>query len=394
VGFASHLFRLATAGHRWVVFLLCPAGLVSIDFLTRKLFQGAQGSGIPQAMAAMHMRDRRMVNAVLSLRILVGKVLLTLVGFACGASIGKEGPTVQVGCSVINAFGRLGGRPSFETKRALILAGGAAGISGAFNTPLAGAIFAIEEMAHSFDVRTSRLLLLAVALGGATTLILAGNYNYFGTVSAALPWGWDWLAVPLAGAGGGLAGGLFAQILARAPLGFPTILRQLATRRPSVFAALCGLALAALGWLSGGGVFDASHGIAQSLLHGHAAAGWAFAPLKWLATLVSYLSGIPGGIFAPSLAAGAGLGVWLSWIFPHAPLGALAMLGMAGYFSGVVQSPITAAVIVMEMTNDLPMTAAVAGAALLGTVFSRLVCPTPVYGALADRFLAAMERGR
>lgn len=391
---AGQVFHWMTGPHPWLVFILCPLGLVSIDFLTRKVFPGAQGSGIPQAIAATHMKDRRMIDAVLSLRIMVGKIVLTLFGFACGASIGKEGPTVQIGCSVISAVGRIGVRPSRPLLRMLILAGGAAGISAAFNTPLAGAVFAIEEMAHGFEARTGRMLLLAVALGGATTLALVGEYHYFGTIPATLPWGWAWLAVPLCGAVGGLAGGLFGRILALAPSGFPRILRQLAVKRPSLFAALCGLALALCGYVSGGGVFDGGHRLAVALLHGTARAGIAFPLLKWLATLASYLSGIPGGIFAPSLAVGSGLGAALAGLFPAAPAGALAMLGMAAYFSGVVQAPITAALIVLEMTNNSPMTAAVAAAALLGTLFSRMVCPTPVYGALAERFLAAMEKGR
>ncbi len=127
-----------------------------------------------------------MVDRVLSLRIAVGKVLLTLLGLASGASIGREGPTVQVGASIMHALGDLLRLPRLELRRALVLAGGAAGIAAAFNTPLAGIVFAIEELSHSFEARTSGTVFTAVVVAGATTLGLVGNYTYFGQTSDVL----------------------------------------------------------------------------------------------------------------------------------------------------------------------------------------------------------------
>ena len=114
--------------------------------------------------------------------------------------------------------------------------------------------------------------------------------------------------------------------------------------------------------------------------------------LKLAATLVSYASGIPGGIFAPSLAIGAGLGRTIAHLLPSAPAGAVVLLGMVAYFSGVVQAPITAAVIVMEMTDNQQMTIPLMAASFLAYGVSRLVCPHALYGALAERFLSAMQR--
>ena len=105
------------------------AGLAVSVLLTRTVFPGAQGSGIPQVMAALHMTDPKLINSVLSLRIAVGKVVLTLLGLACGASIGREGPTVQVGASIMNGLAGLLRLPRIESQRALVLAGGAAGIA-------------------------------------------------------------------------------------------------------------------------------------------------------------------------------------------------------------------------------------------------------------------------
>ena len=122
-------------------------------------------------------------------------------------------------------------------------------------------------------------------------------------------------------------------------------------RHPIMFAALCGLALALLGLVSAGTTYGTGYAQARGLVEGKATLPALFPIFKLLATVVSYLSGIPGGIFAPSLAIGAGIGQWLSGLIPSAPSGAVVLLGMVAYFSGVVQAPITATVIVMEMTD-------------------------------------------
>ena len=111
---AGGLFLKFVASHVWLPYLIAPAGLTIAYLLTRYVFPGAQGSGIPQTIAALHMQDEAMVDRVLSLRIAVGKVALTLLGLASGASIGREGPTVQVGASIMNALGKFLRLPRLE----------------------------------------------------------------------------------------------------------------------------------------------------------------------------------------------------------------------------------------------------------------------------------------
>lgn len=388
---ASRVFGKITAERPWLVFTLCPVGFAVIVFLTRKVFPGAQGSGIPQAMAALKMHDVADVDSVLSLRIAVGKFLLTLLGFLVGASIGKEGPTVQIGCAAMNICGRIGLQRTPALQRLLILAGGAAGITCAFNAPIAGIVFAFEEMARSFDEEQSRSIILAAFASGVTLLIVLGYEPYFGVSRAGLPLSWMWLLVPLCAVIGGLAGGLFAQILATPARFMPGLVNRLALRSPVGFAAFCGLLLAIIGFLSHGQVFGASYDEAREALMRGVWLPPAFAPLKYLATLVSYLSGIPGGIFAPSLAVGVGVGTEFAHIVPGLPVAAFAMIGMAGYFSGVVQAPLTATAIVIEMTSNPAMTVPVGVAAILGTLASRLICKEPVYAAMSHQFLLVVE---
>jgi H+/Cl- antiporter ClcA len=384
------VFRAAMSFNRASVFVLAPAGLALSVVLTRRFFPGAQGSGIPQVIAALHMTDSGAIRRILSWRVAFGKVLLTLLGLACGASIGREGPTVQVGATIMYGLGRSLRLPRVQMERALVLAGGAAGIAGAFNTPLAGIVFAIEELSHSFEARTSGTVLTAVIVAGIATLALVGNYTYFGVTSVQLDFGAGWVAVAMCSVAGGLAGGLFSRWLIAGAASLPRAAGLFVMRHPVWFAAFCGLAIAVLGWLSDGNTYGTGYDQAKLLVEGRAQLPVAFAIYKFAATVVSYLSGIPGGIFAPSLAVGAGLGDLLAPLLPSAPSGAVVLLGMVAYFSGVVQAPITATVIVMEMTNNQNMTIPLMTTSMLAFGISRLVCRRALYGALARRYLLVM----
>ena len=388
---ASAAFVNLASPRPWIALIVSPLGLIVSVILTLKVFPGAQGSGIPQVIASMHITDQSIVARVLSLRIAAGKVLLTLLGLLSGASIGREGPTVQVGASLMQALGSAMNMRA-EAQRALVLAGGAAGISAAFNTPLAGVVFAIEELSHSFEARTSGTVLTAVIISGIATLSLVGNYTYFGTTGAQFDLGHAWLAVLLCGGLGGALGGLFSECLVRFANGAVGGPARWFAPRPLLFAGLCGLLIAVLGLLSGGATYGTGYDQARSLVEGHADLPSSFFLLKLLATTVSYLSGIPGGIFAPSLAIGAGLGHSLAWLMPDDAAGAIVLLGMVGYFAGVVQAPITATVIVLEMTENQRLTIPLMATAMLAFGVSRLICRRPLYGALARRFLITIEK--
>ena len=391
--YSSALFLHVIAGHVWLSYIIAPAGLTIAFLATQFVFPGAQGSGIPQTIAALHMHDDAMVDRVLSMRIAVGKVLLTLLGLASGASIGREGPTVQVGASIMHALGKSLRLPRLELRRALVLAGGAAGVAAAFNTPLAGIVFAIEELSHSFESRTSGTVFTAVVVAGATTLGLVGNYTYFGQTAAAMTNHDAVLGVLLCSIVGGLAGGLFSQSLIVAARGLPGFAGKFIVRYPVAFAALCGLLLAVIGSLSGGQTYGTGYQQARGMVEAHSILPPTYALLKLAATVVSYVSGIPGGIFAPSLSIGAGLGSVLAPLVHGAPVGAMILLGMTAYFSGVVQAPITAAVIVMEMTANHTLMIPLMATAFLSFAVSRLVCRRPLYGALALRFLQVQAGG-
>jgi len=370
-----------------------PFGLALVAWLARAVFPGTRGSGIPQTIAALALSNSEARDKLLSMRIAGGKLFLTLIALASGASIGREGPTVQIGASIMHSLRRFTRFSAADMDRGLILAGGAAGIAAAFNTPLAGVVFAIEELSRSFEERTSGTIYTAVILAGITSVALVGNYTYFGSNPASLTSAGMWLVVPVCGLTGGLAGGLFSRCLLGLRRPWPGRLGEFRDRTPVRFAFVCGLAVALIGWASAGATFGTGYGEARAIVQGHGIASAAFAPLKALATLASYATGIPGGIFAPSLAVGAGLGGTLTHFLPYAPAGAIVLLTMAAYFAGVVQAPLTALVIVSEMTGNRDLTLPLMAVALVGRGASALVCRESLYRALAVQFLPVKPRG-
>ena len=273
---AQVAFGYALAKSRYVSFLITPLGFALSVFLTIRYFPNSQGSGIPQAIAARQLGDQEARGRLVSMRIGIGKVLLTVLGLLCGASVGREGPTVQVGASIMFAIGRMSPR----RQPGLILAGAAAGVAAAFNTPLAGIVFGIEEMSRAFEARTSGLIIAAVIAAGLTSLALLGNYTYFGTSATMLKNGVDWLAIPLCGVAGGLAGGLFSRIVIVVAQGVPGVAGRAIKRHPVLFAFVCGLAVAVCGLASGDTIYGTGYSQVKHALETGIPLAQSFAPLK------------------------------------------------------------------------------------------------------------------
>jgi H+/Cl- antiporter ClcA len=385
-GLADHAqrgFHHLLSVSRYLSLALTPLGFGFIVFMTLRVFPNSQGSGIPQVIAAREMPDGPARTALVSLRVAAGKILAVTLGLFCGASIGREGPTVQVGGALMYAMGRR----SMEYQRGLLLAGAAAGIAAAFNTPLAGIVFGIEELSRSFESRTSGLVLGAIIAAGLTSLGLVGDYAYFGSTSAVLPLGHAWLALPVCAVLGGFFGGIFSRIVIGFARGLPGKAGRLIAEHPIAFAMLCGFGVALSGLASQDSSYGTGYDEARAIVHGAVPSCAIFGPMKFFATLLSSIGGIPGGLFAPSLAVGAGLAANLHSTFHDVPLGALALLGMVSYLTGVVQTPITSFVIVSEMTENHAMIIPLMLAALIADAVSKWVCKDSIYLALAHVFL-------
>jgi len=383
---AQALFRRANAAFPFAPWVLAPLGFFAIAWATRRFFRGAEGSGIPQTIFALQPEAGEAASRLLRVHVVVGRMLLAGAGLLCGGSIGREGPTVHVGAVITHFFSRWipHGRTSAQ-RRALILAGGAAGVAAAFNTPLAGIVFAIEELSRSFEERASGATLTAVVLAGVMAIALIGEYTYFGQPTVAMAARNVSLGTFVVALAGGLAGGLFSRLTLIGVGGLPGPLGRLQRNRPALFAALCGLAVAGVGFASGGLTYGTGYQEARSILESNAHLPWFYAPARAFASLAAFLSGIPAGLLAPSLSVGAGLGQLVADLSGHATAVPFAILGMCGYLAGVTQAPLTSLVIVMEMTTRHEMVLPLMVTAAVATASARLLSP-PLYRALAQRY--------
>jgi H+/Cl- antiporter ClcA len=384
---AQAAFRALHTSMRFWPWAVAPIGFALISWATRRFFPGAEGSGIPQTIFALRPDAGEKEGLLLRPRVVIGRVLLAGAALLSGASIGREGPTVHVGAAIARFFCRWmpHGTQSAQ-RRALILAGGAAGVAAAFNTPLAGIVFAIEELSRSFEERASGVALTAVILAGVISIAWTGDYTYFGQPVVAAEFhnlSMGVLGVALAG---GLAGGLFSRITL---LGTAAVRARMANAHkagPMIFAACCGLLVAAIGYFANDLTYGTGYSEARSVLEEHAHLPWYYAPARAAATLIAYLSGIPAGLLAPSLSVGAGLGQVVADFGGQPTAVPFAILGMCGYLAGVTQAPLTSLVIVMEMTSQHAMVLPLMVTAAIATGTSKLLSP-PLYQTLAqDRY--------
>jgi len=224
----------------------------------------------------------------------------------------------------------------------------------------------------------------SVMVAGLVSLGIAGDYIYFGAMHDKVSVLRTLEICPVAGVVGGLSGGLFSLLGLRfGQTDWAPIVRI--RRHPVMWAFVCGAFVAAAGYASDGYTWGTGYGAAKLIIDGHGAPVW-FGASKILVTLVTWLSGVPGGIFAPSLSAGAGMGAMISTLFPSEPSSAIGLLGMAGYFVGVVRSPLTAVLIIYEMTDSREMVLPLIATALIADVVSHIVCHESLYHGLARAY--------
>lgn len=386
---AVQTFRKLSEKAWWWPLLICPAGGAAVVWTTRRWFAGAEGSGIPQAIAEIHIDHNPPAGwqPLLSLKIAFGKITLGAAALFAGFSCGREGPTVQVGAAVMNSLHPLLPRYLSIQRKHLITAGSAAGIAAAFNTPLAGIMFAIEELNRGLEQRMSGLLIVAIVLAGIISQALLGNTTYFGWVSyVGLKSHLQLIWVLLLALVCGVAGGLFSRLmlLATAKKGPFSAFRS---AHPVGYAAICGLLIALIGLLSDFTSFGTGYHETRKLFESSITLPWHFGIDKFFATLLSYVSGVPGGIFAPSLAIGAGIGNNIALLLAdQLSTGTVLVLCTAGFLAAVTQAPITAFVIVMEMVNGYGLIIDLMIVALLSSAISRAICP-PLYRTLAQRLI-------
>jgi chloride channel protein, CIC family len=371
-----------------LVIVTCAAATAVAAWLVRRFSPQAEGSGIPH----VELVARGELPAA-PYRLVPVKFLGGLLAIGSGLALGREGPSVQMGASTAHLMGKLFRRNEDDCKT-LLAAGAGAGLATAFNAPIAGAAFVLEELVRRFDTRITIATLGASAGAIAVARVLLGDTPDFHVEPLPYP-GFGTVAIHLAL---GVVAGFLGIVYNRALLATLAAFEQLHRWPVELRAALVGAAVGVTAWLAPGWV-GGGDAITQRTLAGRESV--AILPIIFLFRFgfgaVSYAARTPGGLFAPMLVLGAQSGLLFGILcnewFPSAAPDptVLAVVGMAAFFSAVVRAPLTGIVLIMEMTASftslLPM---------LASCFAAMAVPTllrdaPIYDSLRERTL---ERNR
>jgi CIC family chloride channel protein len=382
----------AVSASGWPVWLALPLyGLAlgaAAGFLVKRFAPEAGGSGIPFVKAVLlGIRPMRW------LRLILVKFAGGVLAIGGGLSLGREGPTVQMGAAVGEAMAKLlhkGRRGEAQ----LVAAGAGAGLSAAFNAPLAGFFFVIEELRRELSPLTTATALVSCVVANVVARIQIGDRPSFLVVEYSPP---PLQALPVAvlvGLAAGLVGALWNAGLLRSLDAWARIDRVPAWLRPGLAGVLAGIVVAFLPLAAGGG-HEAAEAVIQGRFNAWSAMGPVLALLavKMLLTWVSYGSGAPGGIFAPMLVVGSitglvsgKLGLFLTGL-PGSPPSAFAVIGMGAVFAASIRAPITGMVLILEMTRNYDLLLFLMIACFLGSTTADWLRSMPIYEALLARDL-------
>lgn len=352
--FTENILQRILHWHNWLIFLMTPICFFIAWLIVQVFAPNARGSGIPQVMAAIDLatpRTEKKVPKLLSLRIIFTKIASSLMMVAGGGAIGREGPTIQIASSVFMVIHKW--IPETWSKlsgRAFALTGAAAGLAAAFNTPLGGVVFAMEELARIHLRYFRTVLFSAVIIAGLTAQALLGPYLYLGYPDVR---GLDF-SIFLGVAATAVIAGILGSFMCKAILGLMRWKRAF-TKWQSVFSLLItGIVIAFTAYFIDANIIGSGKDIMnETLFSSQKSLPWYTVISRMAGPVLAFNTGAAGGVFAPSLAAGASIGAFVSDLFHIAGANAniLILSGMVGFLTGVTRTPFTSAILVLEMTD-------------------------------------------
>ena len=367
-------------GAVWRRLVIPVTGALVTGYLLVRYFPDARGSGIPQTKVAMLLQ-----GGYISLRTVIGRFACSSTALASGIALGREGPSVQIGGGIASGIGRHIGLGRSRV-RALIPVGSAAAVSAAFNTPISGVLFALEEVVG--DLHAPVLGSAVIASGAAWVVLhsLLGSEPLFHVPEYQLRHPAEFLIYAVLGIAGGLCSAAFVKLTLVMRARFLQLPVSTRWAQPAVGGIVVGvLAL----WAPQ--VLGVGYDYVGQVLGGEITIRFValLLFLKLLATAACYASGNSGGIFGPSLFLGAMVGATIGGVahvvFPAitANPGAYALVGMGAVFAGIVRVPLTSVFMIFELTRDYAIVVPLMIANMVSFVISRKLQHTPIYEALA-----------
>lgn len=392
----ENLLHFIMNWHAWMIFIIAPIGFVLSWWLVKEFAPNAKGSGIPQVMAAVELanpKEHTKIRSLLSLKIIVFKIISSVVLVIGGGAVGREGPTIQIAGSVFRKVNEY--LPHWWpkiSKKNMIMTGAAAGLAAAFNTPLGGIVFAVEELSKTHINYFKTALFTAVIIAGLTAQTLAGSYLYLGypktndvSLMVMFP------IILVAGTAGILASQLSVTMLKMNDWKK----RKLKTDKANIlFLVICALFIASVAYFINREILGSGKEIMERVLftkdkHEE----WYVPILRMLGPALSFTSGGAGGIFAPALTAGASIGSVISGAIHLTPneTNVVILAGMVAFLTGITRAPFTSAIIVLEMTDRHSLIFHLMLAGMVSSIASILVSRHSLYDVIKVNFLTEIR---
>lgn len=379
----------------WMIFIIAPIGFVLSWWLIQKFAPYAKGSGIPQVMAAVELanpKENSKIKHLLSLKILIIKILSSLALILGGGAIGREGPTIQIAGSVFRKVNEY--LPDWWpkiSKKNMILTGAAAGLSAAFNTPLGGIVFAVEELAKTHINYFKTALFTAVIIAGLTAQTLAGSYLYLGYPKTADVQLTIMFPVILVSAIAGIMGSRLSLIMLKITHWKKRLKND---KEQIIFLVASALIIASLAFFVNREILGSGKAIMErTLFTDNKHEDWYMPLFRMIGPALSFTSGGAGGIFAPALSAGASLGSVISGWIQLTPneTNVMILAGMVAFLTGITRAPFTSAIIVLEMTDRHSLIFHLMLAGMVSSLISMLISKHSLYNQLKINYLKELR---
>lgn len=382
--------------HSWYLFIITPLCFITAWWLVKKYERKAAGSGIPQVMAAIELanpKHNNLVDKLLSIRVIIVKILSSLIMVIGGGAVGREGPTVQIAGSIFRKVNQL--LPESwpkVSKRNMIITGAAAGLAAAFNTPLGGIVFAVEELAKTHISFFKTAIFTSVIIAGLTAQAIMGSYLYLGYPNVSGLSYSSFLYVIVVAIACGLAGSYMSALIVK-------IMKWKRSFKDKKYEFYYVVAVA---FIFAALAFFVSHTVLASgkeemtrlLFDTNKHTDWKIPLLRVAGPILSFTSGAAGGVFAPALSAGATIGGLFAELahLSATDSNILILGGMVAFLTGVTRSPFTSAILVLEMTDRHNVIFHLMLAGIVASAMSMLVDKHSFYDQLKHFYLADIHK--
>ncbi|MEO5998083.1 MAG: chloride channel protein [Chitinophagaceae bacterium] len=388
--FAENLLHSILRWHSWMIFIMAPTGFLLAWLIVQLVAPNAKGSGIPQVMAAIELATPKHNNKIprlLSLRIMLTKIASSLVMIFSGGAIGREGPTIQIAGSIFCLVNKVVPRTwSKLSNQRFILTGAAAGLAAAFNTPLGGVVFAMEELAR-IHIRFFRTALFsAVIIAGLTAQGFLGPYLYLGYPNVT---GLNF-SIFLGVAFVAIASGILGSIMCKCILRLMKWKKSFSTWQTVVFILSAGITVALITYFVNEEIIGSGKDLMNAtLFKDQKSVSWHTVLMRIIGPIIAFNTGAAGGVFAPALAAGASIGAFISGVFhiEGANANILILSGMVGFLTGVTRTPFTSAILVLEMTDRHSVIFHLMLAAMISNIAALIIDKHSLYDQLKKGYI-------